>query len=202
MLEPIDWKSYGVPNVAGCDEVGRGCLAGPVFAAAVILPPDFELSGVTDSKLIKPKQRSELAIKIKEKALAWSIGVSSVEEIDQINILRASLLAMKRSVMTLSVPAELLLIDGREIIKDLPLKQIPLIKGDLRCAPISCASIIAKVARDELMEKLDEEFPGYAMSIHKGYGTPKHRELIKKLGPSAIHRKSFGGVREYLESQL
>lgn len=197
-LLPVDWRTLGYSLVAGVDEVGRGCLAGPVFSAAVIIGPDFNITGITDSKLIKPETRHKLALEIKDKALAWALGVGSVEEIEKYNILRASLLSMKRAVENLKLKPGLVVVDGREEIPQLSIPQKTFIKGDLRCLPISCASIVAKVARDELMEALEKEYPGYQLSTHKGYATAKHRELIKKLGPAPIHRKSFGGVKEFI----
>ncbi|MBK9293382.1 MAG: ribonuclease HII [Oligoflexia bacterium] len=198
-FELVDWKSFGYKLVAGVDEVGRGCLAGPVYSGAVILGPDFKLDGVTDSKLLTPKVRSDLASQIKEKALCWAIGRCEVLEIDKINILKASLVSMKRAVENLKIKPQHVLVDGRHVIDLLNISQTTIIKGDLRCTPISCASIIAKVARDEFMEKLEEQFPGYELKVHKGYATAKHRALIQQLGPSEIHRKSFSGVKEYLK---
>lgn len=193
----IDWRTLGYSIVAGVDEAGRGCLAGPVFAAAVILPDNVGIRGLTDSKLIDPEMRSKIAEEIKSEAVAWSVGQASVDEIDSINILRASLLAMKRAVDGLIIKPEILLIDGSQIT-DGPWLQRPIVKGDLRCQPISAASILAKTSRDELMEKLDLEFPGYELAVHKGYATQIHRQSIARLGPAPIHRKTFGGVKEFL----
>jgi ribonuclease HII len=197
-LTKINWCSFGVTLAAGVDEAGRGCLAGPVFAAAAILRPDYRLKGLTDSKLIAPEKRFEFAKHIKQEAVSWAIGISSVEEIEEINILHASLLAMKRAVESLSLAPELLLIDGNQMVKG-PWPQKTLVKGDLRCLPISAASVLAKTARDLHMLELDEKYPGYGLAIHKGYATPEHRAAIEKLGPTAIHRRLFSGVREFLD---
>lgn len=193
----VDWRQFGFSHVAGIDEVGRGCLAGPVFAAAVVLCPDFDCSGITDSKLIAPEKRMVLAERIKSLSLDWSIGVGSLEEIEKLNILQASLLAMKRAVECLKIKPELLLIDGNQKITG-SWNQITIVKGDLRCKPIGAASILAKVSRDQLMLELDRKYPGYFFGEHKGYPTPTHRNAIKNLGPSPIHRRSFSGVREFL----
>lgn len=198
LYEKVEWQSFGVKFVAGVDEVGRGCLAGPVYAAAVIIDEEFLIDGITDSKLIKPEKRKILSESIKTHALAWAIGISTVDEIDKINIGQASLLAMKRAIEALSIIPRHVVVDGNQKIPAMRLKQSTLIKGDLRCLPISCASIIAKVARDELMEEMEKEYPGFSWGEHKGYGTPKHLELIKVLGPTKIHRRTFSGVREYL----
>ena len=192
----MNWRNLGFANVAGTDEVGRGCLAGPVYAAAVILRPESRIRGLTDSKLIPFERRLEIAEEIKSKALCWSVAFATVEEIEKINILRASLTAMNRAVKTLSVRPELVLIDGIHKI-DGDWNQKTIIGGDLICKPISAASIIAKVARDLFMADLDEKYPGYAFKEHKGYGTPKHLEAIAQLGPTVIHRKTFSGVKEY-----
>lgn len=198
-FEAINWQDFALPFVAGVDEVGRGCLAGPVYAAAVMLRPDFSLQGVTDSKLIKASTRAILAREIKEQALAWAIGIGSVEEIETHNILQASLLAMKRAIEGLSTPPQLVLIDGNQKIDCVRITQKTIIKGDLRCAPISCASIIAKVARDKFMEEQEKIYPGFFFADHKGYGTPRHKELIKKLGTTPLHRRSFCGVKEFVD---
>jgi ribonuclease HII len=192
----LNWRNLGFVNVAGTDEVGRGCLAGPVYAAAVILRPETRIKGLTDSKLVPSERRIEIAEQIKWKALCWAVAFATVEEIETINILRASLLAMRRAVEALTVPPELVLVDGIHKF-DGPWNQKTIIGGDLICKPISAASIIAKVSRDRLMAELDEKFPGYAFREHKGYGTSKHHKAIAKLGPSLIHRKTFAGIKEY-----
>lgn len=200
-LQKIDWKVFAPSPVVGVDEVGRGCLAGPVYAAAVCLRSDEYLELMTDSKLISEKKRPDIAQKIHE--AHWvGVGFASPEEIDEINILQASFLAMRRAIIELqnvmkSIPG-IILVDGNQKIPGIGLKQIPIVKGDLRCAPISAASIVAKVARDRLMIELAEEFPYYGFEKHKGYAAPVHRKAIQEYGPTKIHRKTFGGVKEFL----
>jgi len=184
--------------VAGVDEVGRGPLAGPVVAAAVILDPDNPIKGLTDSKKLTEKRRELLSVEIKEKALFWSLGRAEVHEIDDINILQASLLAMTRAVEGLSVAPEHALVDGNKLPK-LPCSGEAIIKGDLTEPAISAASIIAKVARDNEMIELDQQYPGYGLAGHKGYPTKKHCEALEQLGVTKIHRRSFGPVRKLLE---
>jgi ribonuclease HII len=196
-LRKIDWRRLGFSLVAGTDEVGRGCLAGPVYGAAVILRPEIRIKKLADSKLIEPELRIEIAERIKAHALCWAVSFATVEEIETHNILRASLLAMRRAVESLAVVPELVVIDGNQKIGG-PWRQETYIKGDLRCQPISAASIIAKVARDLLMAQLDEKYPGYGFREHKGYATAVHRKAISNLGPCEIHRKTFSGVKEYL----
>lgn len=175
---------------AGVDEVGRGPLAGPVVAAAVILNPEYFIEGLKDSKLLTTKKREMLSEQIKKYSLAWAIGRAEVEEIDEINIFQASLLAMKRAVEKLSLLPELVVVDGTHCPKiNIPSKAI--IKGDQLIPAISAASIIAKVARDAEMIEYDKHYPGYDFASHKGYGTKKHLEYLRQLGRSPIHRKSF-----------
>ena len=183
---------------AGCDEVGRGCLAGPVVAAAVILPSDYSNPWINDSKKLSKTNREELIEEIKGKSLAWAIAEASVEEIDQINILNASFLAMKRAVLQLSVQPEHLLIDGNRWRSDLKLPYTCVVKGDGKFASIAAASILAKVYRDQFMEKLAEEFPHFAWERNAGYPTSAHREGIEKHGPTLWHRRSF----QLLKGQL
>ena len=184
--------------IAGIDEVGRGPLAGPVVAAAVILDPDNPIAGLTDSKKLSERQRERLAIEIKSKALAWSLGRAEVEEIDDINILQASLLAMTRAVEGLSLAPEHALVDGNKLPK-LPCTGEAIVKGDLTVPVISAASIIAKVARDNEMVELDQKYPGYGLAGHKGYPTKQHCEALQSLGVTEIHRRTFGPVRKVLE---
>ncbi|WP_223669591.1 ribonuclease HII [Kangiella shandongensis] len=184
--------------VAGVDEVGRGPLAGPVVAAAVILDPEQPIEGLADSKKLTEKRREALAEEIKEKALSWSISRADVEEIDQINILQASLLAMKRSVETLSHQPELALIDGNHC-PELDCAMEAIIKGDSKEPAISAASILAKVARDNEMKAMEGKYPGYGFAKHKGYPTKQHREAIMKLGITDIHRKSYAPIQQQLE---
>jgi ribonuclease HII len=176
--------------VAGVDEVGRGPLAGPVIAAAVILNPQKNIQGLKDSKLLTPTKREALSEIIKSDSLAYAIGRAEVEEIDELNILRASLLAMKRAIEQLSIIPELVLVDGK-FCPDIVLPSKAIIKGDSLIQAISAASIIAKVARDQEMVAYDEEYPGYHFALHKGYGTKMHYACLEKLGISPIHRKSF-----------
>jgi ribonuclease HII len=184
--------------MAGVDEVGRGPLAGPVIAAAVILNPESPILGLMDSKKISEKKRNILAIEIQEKAMAWAIGRAEHDEIDSINILQASLLAMKRAVESLSIEPGLVLVDGL-YCPDIIFKVEAIIKGDSKIAAISAASIIAKVARDSEMIALDSQYPGYGFSRHKGYPTKMHVDALKELGVSSIHRKSFAPVKQLLE---
>lgn len=185
-------------DIAGVDEVGRGPLAGPVIAAAVILDPEQPVPGLVDSKTISEKKREKLAHEIMSKARAWAIARADVHEIDDINILQASLLAMCRAVAALHIKPALVLVDGNHCPEiDIPVKAI--IKGDARIPAISAASIIAKVARDREMSELDHEYPGYGFAVHKGYPTRAHIEALKQLGVSAIHRRTFSPVRNLLQ---
>jgi ribonuclease HII len=189
----------GLQLVAGVDEVGRGPLAGPVVAAAVILDPARFIVGLADSKKLSEARREALAPIIREQALAWALGRAEVEEIDAINILQASLLAMRRAVLALSVAPEFALIDGNRC-PELPCPSEAVVKGDSRVAAISAASIIAKVARDHEMVALDAMYPGYGLSGHKGYPSPAHLAALGKLGITPIHRRSFAPVRKLLGS--
>lgn len=184
--------------VAGVDEVGRGPLAGPVVAAAVILDPANPIAGLADSKKLTEKKRQQLSEEIKQKALAWSISRAEVQEIDEINILQASLLAMKRAVESLSHQPELALIDGNHCPK-LDCKMEAIIKGDCKEPAISAASILAKVARDNEMVEMESLYPGYGFAKHKGYPTKQHREAISQLGITPIHRRSYAPVQKLLE---
>ena len=176
---------------AGCDEVGRGCLAGPVVAAAVILPQDYRNPWVKDSKKLSKKTREDLIQEIKNTAVGWAIAEASVAEIDRINILQASFLAMERAIQQLPQAPEHLLIDGNRWKSTLPHSYTCVIKGDGKFASIAAASILAKVYRDELMEKLAQEFPYYGWEQNAGYPTKKHREGIQSNGSCLWHRKSF-----------
>jgi ribonuclease HII len=183
---------------AGCDEVGRGCLAGPVVAAAVILPTSYSNKWINDSKKLGKTQREELISEIKESALAWQIAEASVTEIDQLNIANASFLAMKRAILALQITPEHLLIDGNRWKSDLKIPFDCIIKGDGIYSSIAAASILAKVHRDELMEKLAVDFPHYAWERNAGYPTTAHRDGIRAHGSCIWHRKSF----QLLPSQL
>lgn len=183
--------------LAGVDEVGRGPLAGPVVAAAVILDPARPIAGLADSKALSERRRQALDIEIREKALAWALGRAEVEEIDALNILQASLLAMQRAVAALSVAPHRALVDGNRC----PLLVCPaeaVIKGDQTVPAISAASIIAKVARDAEMVALDAVYPGYGFAVHKGYPTKAHLEALDRLGVLPVHRRSFAPVRNLL----
>jgi ribonuclease HII len=190
-------RCLGYQAVAGIDEAGRGPLAGPVVAAAVMLPEIFALPGLTDSKQLSEKQRDALYPLIRQQAVAVGIGVASCLEIDRINILQATLLAMRRAIGRLMIEPDHLLIDG---ITPLPLEisQQTLKKGDSRSLSIAAASVVAKVVRDRIMCRLDRQHPNYAFAQHKGYGTAQHRRAIAEFGPSRHHRMTFGGVKEHL----
>ncbi len=187
--------SAGVTHVAGVDEVGVGPLAGPVLAAAVILPEGVNLRGVDDSKKLTPARREDLAAKIRECALGIGIGVVEVEDIDRLNIYRAALEAMRRAVLALPIVPEHVVVDARRI-PGITIPQTPLIGGDSRCYSVAAASIVAKVERDRLMRALDELYPQYGFREHMGYGTPQHLAAIDRHGPSPVHRRSFAPVRE------
>lgn len=180
----------GIQIICGVDEAGRGPLAGPVCAAAVILPPNVDIPGLNDSKKLSDKRRRELFPIIKEQAVAYGIGFASHEEIDQINILQATYLAMERAISQLTVRPELALIDGNRA-KDFGLPVETVIKGDSRSASIAAASILAKVTRDDLMLEAAEKYPEYQFDIHKGYGTKAHYAALTAHGPSPIHRMTF-----------
>ena len=179
-----------VQVICGVDEAGRGPLAGPVCAAAVILPKYLELPGLTDSKKLSDKKRRELFPLIQEQAVAYGIGFASEQEIDEINILQATFLAMKRALTQLAVKPDLALIDGnRETDFGLPVKTV--VKGDSLSANIAAASVLAKVSRDDVMLELAKQYPQYGFDIHKGYGTRAHYAALEAYGPSPIHRRSF-----------
>ncbi len=193
------WKK-GYKFVVGVDEVGRGPLAGPVVAAAVIFPPDVKIKGLADSKKLTPRRREELFLEIKKKAAGIGVGRVSHKLIDKLNIGRANLLAMKKAVEKLSLPPDYLLIDGGRHKIDLPIKQRGISGGDRKCASIAAASIIAKVTRDRIMLRYHQQYPRYKFDRHKGYGTREHMRLILRLGPSPLHRRSFYPVSEFCKS--
>lgn len=180
----------GLQLICGVDEAGRGPLAGPVCAAAVILPPHAEIPGLNDSKKLSDKRRRELFPVIKEQAVAYGIGIATHEEIDEINILQATYLAMERAMAQLSVKPDLALIDGNRA-KDFGLPVRTVIKGDSLSASIAAASVLAKVTRDDMMLEMAKEYPGYGFEIHKGYGTKAHYAALTELGASPIHRMTF-----------
>ena len=183
----------GFSCIAGVDEVGRGCLFGPVFAAAVVLNPDLPIRGLNDSKVIEPEERESLALLIRKRAIAYAFGAADAFEIDQINIYQASRLAMSRAVEALPLKPDYLLIDALKL--DLPTEQLPLINGDARCRAIAAASILAKVHRDACMSAWHEIFPQYNLASNKGYSTPDHRCALQEHGPTLLHRFSFEPVR-------
>ena len=180
----------GMTVICGVDEAGRGPLAGPVCAAAVILPPNLEIPGLTDSKKLSDKRRRELYPLIMEQAVAYGIGLANHEEIDQINILQATFLAMERALEQLRVRPDLVLIDGNRK-KDFGIPADTVVKGDSLSASIAAASVLAKVTRDDIMIAMAQENPGYGFEIHKGYGTKAHYDALRTLGPSPIHRMTF-----------
>lgn len=193
MSEHTMWEiedSLGLRLICGVDEAGRGPLAGPVCAAAVILPEHLQIPGLTDSKKLTDKKRRELFPVIQEQAIAYGIGLASESEIDEINILQATFLAMRRALDQLTVRPEIALIDGnRETDFGLPVKTV--VKGDSLSANIAAASILAKVTRDNIMVELARRYPEYGFEIHKGYGTKDHYEALRTYGPCPIHRKTF-----------
>ncbi|TOO33076.1 ribonuclease HII [Vibrio parahaemolyticus] len=195
-LPPFEYPQ-GYQLIAGVDEVGRGPLVGDVVTAAVILDPNNPIEGLNDSKKLSEKKRLELLPKIKEKALAWAVGRCSPEEIDELNILQATMVAMQRAIAGLKVQPDLVLIDGNRC-PELPMDSQAVVKGDLRVAEISAASILAKVVRDQEMEELDKQYPQFGFAKHKGYPTKAHFEAIEQHGVISEHRKSFKPVKKAL----
>lgn len=188
------WRR-GLTRVAGVDEVGVGPLAGPLVAAAVILPPEVAIRGINDSKKLSADARGRLAVEIREMAVAIALGVVSVEEVDRLNTYRASLEAMRRAVLALPMAPEQLLVDARSI-PGIAIPQMSIIKGDTRSYSIAAASIIAKVDRDTRMQELDRQYPEYGFAQHMGYGTRAHFEALDRVGPSPVHRRSFLAIRQ------
>ncbi|PLX33179.1 MAG: ribonuclease HII [Ignavibacteria bacterium] len=186
----FDLLAQGYRSVAGVDEAGRGPLAGPVVAAAVIFTPNIRLEGIGDSKALSATRREELSSQIREHAAAWGIGRASPEEIDELNILQASILAMHRAIGALNPASDYLLVDGNRFHHpDLPFTTV--VKGDARCFSIGAASILAKVDRDRIMKELHERYPEYDFAKHKGYPTASHIDALRRHGPCPIHRRSF-----------
>ena len=181
--------------IVGVDEAGRGSLIGAVIAAAVVLDDKNPIDGLADSKTLSPKKRTKLAREIDEKSIAWAVGRAEHDEIDDLNILQASLLAMKRAVENLCVTPELVLVDGL-YCPDIPYKKKAIIKGDSKISAIAAASIIAKVVRDEEMIRMDKHYPNYGLAQHKGYPTKLHLEKLSILGPTPVHRKSYQPVKK------
>lgn len=198
-MESIGFDFRAGQLIAGVDEVGRGPLVGNVVAAAVILDPNKPISGLADSKKLSEKKRNLLYTEIKEKALAWCVASASPQEIDEINILHASMLAMKRAVEGLKIPPEFVYVDGNRC-PDLTCPSEAVVKGDSKIAEISAASILAKVDRDHEMALLDKDYPEYGFAKHKGYPTAVHFAALNKHGPLSEHRRSFKPVRELLET--
>lgn len=200
-LEPLtaDEIPYQGLLLAGVDEAGRGPLIGSVVAAAVILDPNQPIIGLDDSKKLTEKKRQALAIEIKQKSLAWAIAEATATEIDEINILQASFLAMQRAIDTLPTVAEFVLIDGNRLPKSLKLPALAVVKGDARHPAIAAASILAKVSRDAQLVELDKLYPEYGFAKHKGYPTKAHFAALEKYGVLAEHRKSFAPVKTQLE---
>lgn len=195
-------QAQGARRVAGVDEAGRGPLAGPVVAAAVILEPDADLPGLADSKRLTPRQREALFPQIYQQARGVGVGVVDAAVIDRINILQAALQAMHEALAALPEPPDWVLVDGPHPLPHLDLPQTPVVRGDARSASIAAASIVAKVTRDHIMVRLDALFPGYGLAQHKGYPTPVHLQHLSALGPSPIHRLSFAPVRRSLQARL
>lgn len=192
-------RQQGITVIAGVDEVGRGCLAGPVVAAAVILPPDWADPAINDSKQLTAKQRETLYALIQMHAVSSAVGMVSETVIDQVNILQATYLAMEQALAALQVQPEYILIDALTL-KHVSIPQQGIIKGDCLSISIAAASIIAKVTRDQILCDYDRQYPGYGFAAHKGYGTKQHLQAIAALGPCPIHRKTFKGVKEHLFS--
>ena len=184
------WRAQGASMLCGVDEAGRGPLCGPVFAAACILPDGLYIEGLNDSKKLTEKKREKLFDVICENAIAYCIASASVEEIDELNILEADLLAMRRAIDGLSVKADFAIIDGN-IARDFQIPAQPIVKGDAKSMSIAAASILAKVARDRICIDLDRDYPQYGIAQHKGYGTKAHMDALREFGPSPIHRKKF-----------
>lgn len=186
-------RSAGYRTIAGLDEAGRGALFGPVFAAAVVLDPARQIRGLDDSKRLEPERREVLALRIRERSVAWAVGAADAFEIDRVNILEASRLAMQRALERLSLVCDYLLLDAIRI--DSVATQKPLIHGDALCFSIAAASILAKTARDQALVRWDAVFPQYGFARNKGYGTRDHLDALERLGPTALHRFSFEPVR-------
>jgi ribonuclease HII len=190
--------SRGFSRVAGVDEAGRGPLAGPVVAAAVVLPPGMAVEGARDSKTLSPARRQALAAEILDRAAAVGLGAASVSEIDRFNILVSTRLAMARALARLPLPPEHVVVDGRPV-KDLPWDHEAIVGGDARVHSIACASIVAKVVRDRLMKRLALRYPGYGWETNMGYGTAEHRRALSEMGPTPHHRRTFGPVQGELD---
>jgi ribonuclease HII len=191
-------RAEGFCSVAGLDEVGRGALCGPVVACAVILGERFKTAGLDDSKRLTARQREAQAGRIREQARAFGIGSADAAEIDRLNILRATQLAMRRALAQLGSCPDLVLVDGHAEVPGLDTRQRAIVKGDALSVSIAAASIVAKVHRDAIMRECDSRFPGYGLASNMGYGSEDHREALRRLGPSRIHRRSFNGTQPWL----
>lgn len=191
-------RAEGFPVLCGIDEAGRGPLCGPVCAAAVVLPPELEIEGLNDSKKLSEKKREQLFSVICDNAVAYGVGFASVEEIEELNILNATYLAMKRAYEATGISADLVLVDGNRLPPDIPAKMRYVIKGDALSASIAAASILAKVSRDRVLYDLDKQYPQYGFAKHKGYGTAAHYAALREFGVSPVHRRSF--LKKFLES--
>lgn len=194
------WRGQGLTLLAGVDEAGRGPLAGPVVAAAVILPQDFTLPGLKDSKLLTPEVREALDTEIRAQALAFAVQEVGPRHIERLGILRASLKAMAQAVKSLKLLPELILVDGREPLP-LSFPQQSVIDGDERCPSVAAASILAKVHRDRCMVAFHKLYPQYNFARHKGYATPEHLEALRAWGPCTLHRRTFKGVKEWVATE-
>lgn len=196
-LETMLFKS-GYPAICGVDEVGRGPLAGPVVAAAVVLPSDIEIVGLNDSKKLSHRQRQQVFDQIAELSLCCAVGIIDHADIDRINILQASLMAMRKAVCDLDKKPEIVLVDGNQPIPNLPMPQQTVVSGDAHCNSIAAASVVAKITRDKIMDEYQALFPSYSFAKHKGYPTADHLRELKENGPTEIHRKSFKPVAEII----
>lgn len=197
LADLLNALSKSAMHVAGVDEAGRGPLAGPVVTAAVILDPENPIEGLADSKKLSAKKRANLEVEIKEKSLSWALGRAEIDEIDELNILHATMLAMKRAVESLDLMPGMVLIDGNRC-PEVNMKVQAIVKGDQRVEAISAASILAKESRDREMIRLDREYPGYGFSVHKGYPTRAHIQALEDMGVSSVHRRSYGPVKRML----
>lgn len=199
-LLSLTCPDFSLPRpVAGVDEAGRGPLAGPVVAAAVIVPDDWQLAGLNDSKKLTAARRESLVEAIQSTSIAWAIGEASEEEIDRINILQATFLAMRRALEGLRTPPASVVVDGNRVIPGWPTPQLAVVEGDGKVVSIAAASILAKTHRDHRMREMDGVWPGYGFAVHMGYPTPIHLKALADRGPCPIHRKSFGPVRKRIE---
>jgi ribonuclease HII len=190
-------RSEGFAVVAGMDEVGRGALCGPVVACAVVLGDGFDTAGIDDSKRLTPRQREDLAARVREKAAAFGVGIADPKEIDRLNILRATYLAMQRAVQGLDPGPDVILVDALTV-PGVRTPQRPIVKGDALSVSIAAASIVAKVCRDAMMKECDLKYPGYGLAHNMGYASDDHRQALRRMGPSEIHRRSFHGTQRWL----